>query len=896
MIGLTISHYKILEKLGEGGMGVVYKAQDTALDRFAALKFLPAHVSRSEPEKARFIQEAKSASALNHPNVCTIYGIEDVDNRLYIAMEFVDGSTLRDKVSTAGGASGAPLPIKQAVDYAIQIAEALAEAHGKGIIHRDIKSENIMVNAKNQIKVMDFGLAKLKGSLNLTRTSSTIGTLAYMSPEQIQGAEADARSDIFSFGVVLFEVVTGKMPFRGEHDAAVMYSIVNEEPEDASKYRDDIPGGLLHIISKTLEKDPEDRYQSMAEIIVDLRRLRKESTRVVRPQDSPAAAPMARAAASSRTVKERPPAREALFSKKVLGAIAALVLVIVLIIVFRNQIIPGIGAKNEKKVIAVLPFENLGAADKDYFVDGMTDEVTSRLSGLSGLKVIARSSTTLYKKTSKTIAQIGAELGVTYILQGTVRWETVGGETHVRVNPTLIKVDDGTQAWSESMESVLSSAFKLQSDIASRVASAMDIALAQTERKSLATSLTENAEAYDYYLQGLEYASRSDSKSDFEIATKLFEKAIRIDPSFAAAYAKLSYMYSNMYWFFYDRSETGIEHARQLAEKAIALAPTLSEAYDAMGWYYYHARLDYAHALEQFALALKYSPNKSTIHYGIAAVMRRQGNERGAEDEFKIAIAGNPRSAELIRQLAETQTLLRDYDAANATYDRTIELSPDITVLYYQKMRNLLSWNGDIAGARRIIEDAHRMGKDDNGPQLMAFMHYVIDMMDGKYQSAEDAVNASGVIEIMDNQYFYSPKPLMRAYCEALRGSTAKARQSFDSARVVVERKLKESPDDARLYSSLGLALAGLGRTDDAVRAGQRGVELLPVEKEAWRGSFRLIDLAEIYTMTGGQEKAIDILERVLAIPAEISPVSLKLEPRWIPLRGNKRFQKLVAG
>ncbi|MGA7160785.1 MAG: serine/threonine-protein kinase, partial [Bacteroidota bacterium] len=282
MIGQTISHYEILEKLGEGGMGVVYKARDIKLDRLVALKFLPVHISESEQERSRFIQEAKSASSLNHPNVCTIYGIDEYKGQQFIEMELVDGSTLRDTISGSAGGKTSPLAIKQVIDYGIQIAEALQEAHSKGIIHRDIKSENIMVNSKNQIKVMDFGLAKLKGSLKLTKTSSTVGTLAYMSPEQIQGIEADIRSDIFSFGVVLFEMATGKTPFRGEHEAAMMYSIVNEEPEDAAKHRNDIPSELLHILKKSLEKDPDDRYQSMSEIIVDLRRLKKESTRIVR--------------------------------------------------------------------------------------------------------------------------------------------------------------------------------------------------------------------------------------------------------------------------------------------------------------------------------------------------------------------------------------------------------------------------------------------------------------------------------------------------------------------------------------------------------------------------------------------------------------------------------------
>ncbi len=284
MIGKTVAHFRILEKLGEGGMGVVYKAEDTRLDRVVALKFLPEQVTATEEDKARFVQEAKSAATLNHPHVCTIHGIEEYEGSLFIEMEYVDGVTLRTRIPEAG------LKAQDAVDYAIQIAEALQEAHGKGIVHRDVKAENVMINARNQSKVMDFGLAKLRGTTRLTQTSSTIGTLAYMSPEQIQGEEVDARSDIFSFGVLLFEMFTGKAPFRGEHEAAMVYSIVNEDPQSIEQLRTDIPAAIVHLINRSLEKDPADRYQSMSEIAGELRHARKQSARVSRkvPVEKPA--------------------------------------------------------------------------------------------------------------------------------------------------------------------------------------------------------------------------------------------------------------------------------------------------------------------------------------------------------------------------------------------------------------------------------------------------------------------------------------------------------------------------------------------------------------------------------------------------------------------------------
>ena len=276
MIGKTILHYKILEKLGEGGMGVVYKAEDTKLDRIVALKFLPQHITTNESDKARFLHEAKAASAINHPNVCVIYDIQEFDEQQFIVMEYVDGETLGQKIKSG------QMPLKSVTSYAMQIAEALQEAHSNGIIHRDIKSENIMVNSKNQIKVMDFGLAKLKGSLKLTKTTSTAGTLSYMAPEQIQGGDIDARSDIFSFGVVLYEMLTSHLPFRGDYESAMMYSILNEEPESIQKYRSDLSSEYMHILNRSLEKDPEDRYQNAHDIAIDLKRVLRDSDRVSR--------------------------------------------------------------------------------------------------------------------------------------------------------------------------------------------------------------------------------------------------------------------------------------------------------------------------------------------------------------------------------------------------------------------------------------------------------------------------------------------------------------------------------------------------------------------------------------------------------------------------------------
>ncbi len=382
MIGTTISHYKILEKLGEGGMGVVYKAHDTKLDRDVALKFLPHHLAATPEEQARFLQEARAASALNHPNVCTIHDIAEHDGQQFIVMELVEGRTLREIIANRQSSPerSRGTTIADLIQYAIQIGEALQEAHAHGIVHRDVKTDNIMVNSKNQVKVMDFGLAKLKGSLKLTKTSSTVGTLAYMAPEQIQGGEVDARSDIFSFGVTLYEMVTGHLPFRGEHEAAVMYSILNEEPTSIQKYVPDAPPELARIISRALEKDPADRYQHVDDLVSELRRLKKTTSRVAPAPagGGPSEAPVE--SHETRTTRFRRPR----------ATVVGIALLIVAGLVATSYILFFRAAPiHTADRVAVAVFENrTGDATLDAFGPLITESVAQKLAGIGVVDVV----------------------------------------------------------------------------------------------------------------------------------------------------------------------------------------------------------------------------------------------------------------------------------------------------------------------------------------------------------------------------------------------------------------------------------------------------------------------------------------------------------------------------
>lgn len=865
MIGKTILHYKIIEQVGQGGMGVVYKALDTKLERTVAIKFLPPHIAANKDERERFKIEAKAAAALNHPNIAHIYAIEESDNQMFLVMEYIDGQELKDIIQ-----SEIPNP-QSAIEYTIQIAEGLKIAHNKGIIHRDIKSANIMLTNEGQIKIMDFGLAKVRGGVQVTKVGTTLGTAAYMSPEQTRGEEVDNRSDIWSLGVVLFEMLTRRLPFAGEYEQAVTYSILNENADLSI-----IPDEIQPILKKVLSKDLSKRYQKTEELLADLKNLRGEtstqtsSSKIVTP------------------IKQEKPIskRNTIFA----AAAVAVILIISFYFIFFNQ--STIEKTNsQRKMMVVLPFQNLGPAEQEYFADGITGEITSRLSGISGLGVIARSSAMQYKNTSKTLHEIGDELGVDYVLEGTIQWEEEdNGKRRVRVNPELIKISDETQVWSQPYEADFSSVFKLQSDIATKVADALDITLVQAEKKSLQSELTDNSEAYDYYLRGLDYVSDTYDQKKYTIAEQLFQKAVELDPDFAAAYAALANYNIDMYWFHFDHTEERIEKAKKNVDKAMRLDPNLSVVHESMGWYHYHGKLDYEPALKEFKEAIKLQPNNTFAYIGIASVLRRQGKMDQAVEYFKKAAEIDPRTPTTPQNIAETYVLLRDYDQAEIYTDRAISLAPDNYMVYPTKIDLYVLKDGNTAKALQTIEEAFEKKMELQSP---VFNHRLskVEIFEGKYNKALQDISGAGPL---NDQFQYIPEELATAAIYGLLNDHLMEQKSYEAARKILEAKIQEQPEDSRFHTSLGIAYAGLGRKEDALREGEKGVELLPMSKEAWRGSYRVRDLAIINAMIGEQDAAIKLLEKLLDSPSEISVASLKIDPTWDPLRDNPKFQKLL--
>jgi serine/threonine-protein kinase len=698
MISQTLSHYTILEKLGEGGMGVVYKAHDTKLDRFVAMKSLPSHLIADEAENARFLQEAKAASALNHPNVCTIYDIKEENNQQFIVMEFVDGTTIKQK-----------LPIQKLQDtltYALQIGDALYEAHSKGIVHRDIKCENIMVNSKNQIKVMDFGLAKLKGSLKLAKTSSTVGTLAYMAPEQIQGGEVDARSDIFSFGVVLFEMLTGHMPFRGDHAAGMMYSILNEEPESVQKTRQDISTDIDRIIHRALEKDPEDRYQHVDDMVSELRRLQKQSWRISRTTLGEIPSRL-----SDGMIPETQPIDPALSGAKTSGQsekqtrrFVWLGTILLVLVAGTIGYVSFFGKHQSIDSLAVLPFQNVGAdPNTEYLSDGITESLINTLSQLSNLTVMSRSSVFHFKGKEVDPQKAGKELGVKAVLVGRV---TQRGDD-LQISTELVDVSNNSHIWGEQYNKKLSDILTVQEEISKEMSQQLSLKLVGEDEKKLTKHSTENTEAYQLYLKGRFHWNKRKA-DDLQKAVEYFNRAIEKDPNFALAYAGLASTYALLPEYSNLPAKDFNPKTETAARKALELDGTLAEPHAALGLIKFHYQWDWEGADRAFKRAIELDPNYPTNHHWYCISLEEQGKLEEALSEIKRAQELDPLSLIINVNVGVALFYMQRYDQAIEQYNKVLELDPNFP-LGHQNLGVLYARQGKFDEAITELQKARQI-------------------------------------------------------------------------------------------------------------------------------------------------------------------------------------------
>ncbi|MCI0697476.1 protein kinase [candidate division KSB1 bacterium] len=652
MIGQTISHYKILEKLGGGGMGVVYKAQDLKLDRFVALKFLPHHLSADDEEKKRFIHEAKAASALDHPNICTIYEIgETEDGELFIAMAFYEGETLKKKIARG------PLPMEEAINIAIQVAQGLVRAHEAGITHRDIKPANIMITNRGEVKIVDFGLAKLAGRTKLTKEGATLGTVAYMSPEQARGEDVDYRTDIWSFGVVLYEMITGQLPFKGEYDQALMYSIMNVEPEPITALRTGVSMELERVVNKAMCKKPEERYQHINEIIVDLRSVQKAFV----------------LGASKKQLLEvkSPRKKRAYWYGGVVGLIALLIGISFYFGLQREEQQAKYGS------IAVLPLENLsGDPEQEYFSDGMTEALITNLAQIGALRVISRTSVMRYKDTKKSLPEIAEELKADAVVEGSVQ----RFENRVRITAQLIAAKTDRHLWAKSYERDLRNVLALQNEVAQDIAREIQIKLTPQEQARFASARAVDPDAYAAYLKGV-YLWNKWTPESLNKAITYFEQAIAKDPNFAPAYCGLSWCYSVLGIVYLAPKKVSLQ-AKFYLEKAMALDATLAENHIGSAVYHFFYAWDWLAAEKYLQRALELYPKYEHAHNVFGIYLAAMGRTDEGIAEIKRALELDPLSPIINRDLGKTYYQARRFDQAIEQSQKTLELDPNYVQAY----------------------------------------------------------------------------------------------------------------------------------------------------------------------------------------------------------------------
>ncbi|MBW2494220.1 MAG: protein kinase, partial [Deltaproteobacteria bacterium] len=702
MIGKTLAHYEITGLLGKGGMGEVYRARDTRLDRDVALKVLPADVADSPARLERFNREARVVAGLNPPHTVHMYSVEEADGVRFLTMELVEGEEL------AASLERGTLPLEKTLEIGVAVADALTEAHDKGVVHRDLKPANVMITIEGRVKVLDFGLAKLAQAdpagdadvtraLELTQQGSVLGTAPYMSPEQLRGREADARSDLFSLGILLYQMASGRRPFEGPSAADISSSILRDEPAQLRELDGTIPPALGAIVHSCLEKRPEDRPETAAIVRDQLEALRREF-------DSGIVSTQARV---------RPPNMASASLGRRLAAVAPLLLVALFVLWWWSQRDSTSPVEHERPVVAVLPFENLGSPDEEYFAAGITDEITSRLALIDGLGVISNTSARVYAETDKSIPEVGRELGADYVLEGSIRWDKSRNPERVRISPRLIRVANDTNLWLENYERDVDQIFELQSAIASQIAEALDITLLGPVREAIEEKPTENMDAYQAYLQGRKQLDAPGfSRGSFELGVQMFERATSLDPRFALAWARLSSMHARMYHYGFDRSPSRLSAAKAAADRALDLDPRLAEGHLALGHYYYWGTREYDLALSELARARQIEPNNSEVWLATAYVKRRQGAMEEAIQLLERDRQLSPLDPNVAVALGETFGTLRRYAKAEEAFRRGIALAPDDPYPYTELSLLQLRWNGDPDAARIPLAE---MPTVDNG-------------------------------------------------------------------------------------------------------------------------------------------------------------------------------------
>jgi len=888
LVGKLIGHYRIESLVGVGGMGEVYLARDERLGRKAALKLLPDSLTTDETQLSRFKNEARTASSLNHPNILTVYEIGAEGNRQFIATEFIEGITLR--VSIGRGR----INPHTALEIAVQVASALAAAHEAGVVHRDIKPENIMLRPDGYVKVLDFGIAKLSEQRLAshdhtvettaplqTRPGLVLGTARYMSPEQARGQKVDVRTDIWSLGVVFYEMVGGSPPFRGDTPSDCIASILTAEPPPLSGILTDVPLKLESILQKALRKNSDERYHTIKEMLADLRLLKEEL-------EADSSLPQTKAPAESIVSKIKHHKRGMLFT--LAGALLAAA------VVYSFYFVAPAPLPNEKS-IAVLPFENLSEEKSNaYFADGIQDEILTRLSKIADLKVISRTSTQRYKNTSQKVSEIANQLGVANLLEGSVQKTN----DQVRVNVQLIRAASDSHLWAETFDRRVTDIFSVESEVAKTIADRLRAKLTGQEEQVIAARPTDNPEAYDAYLRGLAYTLKTgNSPANTLAAQKYLKEAVRLDSKFALAWALLSYVDALGYLTLTLQPTVALrEETGQAAETALTLQPNLGEAIMARGYYYYACLKDYDAAVRSFEQARQFLPNSSQIPESLAYVARRQGQWDRSESYFNEAERLDPRNVSLLTQHAQSYMIVRRFSEALRKFDQVLDVIPgDLDTLAQQA--GIAQAQGDLQRAAALLAPLHPPADDTGALEIQVYQAIL------ERRPVQMISQLKEILSKPDPALGYNNGELRfwLGWAQEIAGDHSAAQESFRQARGELEPFLKEQPDNYVLIGDLALVNMGLGDKAAALDLSEQAMRVLPLEKDVVDGPAPIEIFARVAAQVGERDRAIAALEKLLSIPSEgalasrvpLTPALLRLDPMFDPLRNDPRFQKLAA-